>query len=364
MLDMATFPVFSSFAALVSPTVNPDTQIGTSEDGVYLGDDRHTGREITIKFSDLPAPHICMVGATGSGKTYALLLLLMRLYVEAKRKVIYLTKKPDPKTKYRAVAEYFAPDGCIVDIGPGKYNINPLQIIFDDTILSATPVEVAAKYDSQKDLFCAFLKEWFQDTYSPNMDSYVDETLDRVYGEKKIDRENAKTWINAPWPTLEDLRNQWLSEEVNLRGKKKSTCQALIDKTAKIRHGGALDYINNPTNVDFSLGFMIIDLSGVPETIRDAMNVMVSGMLANQVTANAEKGLTIAIDEGGAFLREPRLASMILTGLTQWRAQDCQLIFATQQFSDLKKADLAEEFLTNCHTKIVLGAEMDQSAVP
>ena len=73
-----------------------------------------------------------MMGSTGSGKTYALLLLLMRLYVDFKRKVIYMTVKPDPKTKYRAVADYFGADGCVVDIGPGQYNINPLKIIFDE----------------------------------------------------------------------------------------------------------------------------------------------------------------------------------------------------------------------------------------
>lgn len=364
VLDMATIPLFTSFAAKISPTINPNTLIGTDEEGVYLCDDRQTGREFIVNFKELPAPHILLVGATGSGKTYALLLLLMRLYVDAKRKVIYLTVKPDPKTKYRAVAEYFGKDGAVIDLGPGKYNINPLQLIFDKNILQASSIEVAAKYDAHKDIFCTFLKEWFQDTYSVNMDSYVDETLDRLYIKKGIIRDDARTWVEANWPVMCELRELWEQELPELAFKKHQTCESLIEKTSKIRRGGAFDHFNRPTNIKWDLGFIIIDLAGIPESIRDPMNVLLTGMLANQVTSNAEKGLTIAIDEGGAFLREKRPAKMILTGLTQWRAQDCQMIFCTQQFSDMKKADLAEEFLTNCHTKIVLGAKIDQSAVP
>jgi len=364
MLDMSIMPLFSSFAAQISPTINPNTLIGSSETGVYVCDDRHTGRELIVDFEKLPAPHIMMVGSTGSGKTYALLLLLMRLYVDSKRKVIYMTVKPDPKTKYRAVADYFGADGCVVDIGPGKYNINPLQIISDESILKASPVEVAAKYDAHKDVYCTFLKEWFESSYSSNMDSYVDESLDKLYKSKGILRDDAKTWVNASWPLSYELRELWEGEFESLGFKKKQTCEALIEKTSKMRKGGALDYLNRPTNVDWSLGFMIIDLSGVAEVIKEPMNVMLTGMLANQVTANSEKGLTIAIDEGGAFLREKRPAKMILTGLTQWRSQNTQMVFCTQQFSDMKKADLAEEFLTNCHTKVVMGGEIDDSAVP
>ena len=364
MLDIAEMPLYSNFAASITPTINPNTLIGSSDTGLYLCNDRHTGRELIVDFEKLPAPHVLLVGSTGSGKTYALLLMLMRFYVDAKRKVIYLSVKPDPKTKYRAVAEYFGKDGVVIDLGPGKYNINPLQFIVDDSVLKFSSVEAQSKYDSHKDICCVFLKEWFVDSYSINMDSYVDECLDKLYKSKGILRDDAKTWVNANWPLSHELWDLWNDELPGLSNKKKLTCEALIEKTSKMRIGGGFDHLNRPTNVDWSKGFLILNLIGVPDALKEPMNVLLAGMLANQVTANSEKGLTISIDEGGAFIREKRPAKMILTGLTQWRAQNTQMVFCTQQFSDMKKADLAEEFLTNCHTKIVLGAEIDDSAVP
>ncbi len=36
--------------------------------GLYIGDDRKTGKEIVIDFDKLPAKHICMFGNGGAGK--------------------------------------------------------------------------------------------------------------------------------------------------------------------------------------------------------------------------------------------------------------------------------------------------------
>ena len=101
----------------------------------------------------------------------------------------------------------------------------------------------------------------------------------------------------------------------------------------------------------------------VPEIIRPAMNVLVTGMLATFYTTNSGKGTTIAVDEGGAFLREKQLADMVLKILTQGRSYDIGMIFATQQFGDLEKAKLSEEFMTNTPIKIVLGANMDKKSI-
>ncbi|MCK9311816.1 MAG: hypothetical protein M0P26_06025, partial [Bacteroidales bacterium] len=145
---------------------------------------------------------------------------------------------------------------------------------------------------------------------------------------------------------------------------RKGTCEVLINKTYKFSRGGAYDYINSPTDADFTLRFAVIDIVNVPKGLRDAMNVMVTGILASQVSAATTKGLTIVIDEGGAFLREPELADMILTGLTQWRSQNTQLIFATQQFGDLEAAKMSEAFMANTFFKMVFGANMDESSIP
>jgi len=361
--DFTTIEMFSGFASLISPTISHISPLAGGSDGIYLGDEINTGKEVVIDFWSEPAPHVLIAGATGGGKTYALILIMIRLYIDAGRKVMYLTKKPDPKTNYRAVAEYFGNDGAIIEIGPGKHNINPLQIIYDSSAGDLDELQASTIFDKHKELFTAFLREWFRQDYSPNMDSYVDMTLNKLYESKGIKRTDAKTWKNK-FPVMSELYNYWIEDQKTLTGKRKGTCQALIDKSFKIAKGGAFDYINNLTDADFSKGFTIIDIVNVPESLREPMNVLITGIISSQVATNSERGLTIVIDEGGAFLRDERLADMLFVGATQWRSQNTQLIFALHEFDDLQKANLSSTFMSNMFFKIVFGANMDESVVP
>jgi type IV secretory pathway VirB4 component len=97
--------------------------------------------------------------------------------------------------------------------------------------------------------------------------------------------------------------------------------------------------------------------------IREAMNALVTGMLATYFNTKSDRGTTIAIDEGGAFLRDPQLAEMVLQVLTQGRSYDIGLLFATQNCSDLEKAKLSQEFMTNTPVKIVLGFDLDKKSI-
>ncbi|HEX7575362.1 MAG TPA: hypothetical protein VF360_03210, partial [Candidatus Methanoperedens sp.] len=153
----------SSLAGLLCPTRNPNSSLANSEQGLYFGDDRKTGKEIVIDLNALPAQHMVMVGNSGAGKTFAMLMLLGRLYISG-RNVIYLTVKPDRGTKYIDMANYFKPNSCVINIGPGGRNINPLQIMHSGKGL--TELEAAAIYDHHKTLVSSFFKMWFADTFS------------------------------------------------------------------------------------------------------------------------------------------------------------------------------------------------------
>lgn len=364
MEEYATVELYSGLASILSPTINPISPLAGTGKGIYFGNETNTGKDVTLDFFTEAAPHAIMVGATGSGKTFALILLMIRLYLEG-RKVMYLTKKRDDHTNYRAIAEYFAPAGGIIEVGPGRHNINPLQIIYDSSMSGMTEEQAIGVYDNHKEIFCAFMKTYCGQEYSVNQDSYVDQTLNELYESKGIKRNDPSTWKDPKkFPLMWELRKKWEDDYPNLRGHRKGTCEVLINKSYKFSRGGAYDYINNPTDADFGLRFAVIDIVNVPKGLREPMNVLVTGILASQVSAATTKGLTIVIDEGGSFLREPQLADMILTGLTQWRSQNTQLIFATQQFGDLDKAGMSEAFMANTFFKMVFGANMDESVIP
>ncbi len=329
------------------PTRNPNSR--TDETGLYFGDDLKTGKNIQIDLKSLAAQHLMFVGPTGSGKTFTLLMLLMRAYDMLGKRIIYTTPKADVTTNYRAVAEYYGDQASIIDIGPRGHNINPLQIFYDENIMvDAMSYQMA--FDDHMDILDQFFAVLFQDTKSPNQTSYLNESLMEVYRRKGIYRNDPTSWKNKEFPTLLDLREIWIEDA---KDPKNVTAKAFVDKTFMITT--AWSYMNRPTDINLSADFIIIDISGVPTSIQDAMNVFVTGIMAQRFKTDAKKETIIAVDEAAVFLRNPKLSMFLLRTLTQGRSYNISLWLATQQTVDLVKAGVDEEFKTNMQISIVLG---------
>ena len=340
--------LFSYHTAALFPTRNPNSR--TDETGLFFGEDIKTGKNVMIDLKTLAAQHLMFVGPTGSGKTFTLLMLLMRAFDMLGKRIIYTTPKADVGTNYRNVAEYYGKSACIIDIGPRGRNINPLQILYDETILK-DELDYMHAFDEHCELINTFFEVIFEKTKTPNMSSTLNESLIQVYQSKGIMRNNPDTWKNADWPTLLDLRDVW---KHNMEDDPKDvTTKALLDKTYMINTSWS--YMNKPTDINTSADFIIVDISGVPESIKEAMNVFVTGIMSMRFRTDTKKETIIAVDEGAVYLRNPQLAMFLLRTLTQGRSFNISLWLATQQPSDLQKANLDTEFKTNMQISIVLG---------
>lgn len=344
-VDFSWIELFSYHTAALMPTRNPNSR--TDETGLYFGDDMKTGKNLQIDLRSLAAQHLMFVGPTGSGKTFTLLMLLMRAYDMLGKRIIYTTPKADVTTNYRAVAEYYGDRATIIDIGPRGHNINPLQVFCDENVL-VDAIAYEQAFDEHMQIVDKFFSVLFNDAKSANQTSYLNESLMQAYRMKHIDRSDPSTWKNAAWPTLLDLRQIWEADaEDNV------TAKAFVDKTFMITT--AWTYMNRPTDINLSSDFIIIDISGVPESIRGAMNVFVTGIMGQRFKADARKETIIAVDEAAVFLRNPELSLFLLRILTQGRSYNIGLWLATQQTVDLVKAGVDQEFKTNMQISIVLG---------
>ncbi len=346
-VDYSWIELFSYHTAALLPTRNPNSR--TDETGLYFGDDIKTGKNIQIDLKSLAAQHLMFVGPTGSGKTFTLLMLLMRAYDMLGKRIIYTTPKADVTTNYRAVAEYYGDQASIIDIGPRGHNINPLQIIFDDNIMVDT-MSYQRAFDEHMEILDQFFGVLFEGTKTPNMTNYLNESLMEVYRKKGIYRTDPESWKKKEFPTLLDLRDIWLEDA---KDPGNVTAKAFVDKTFMITT--AWSYMNRPTDINLSSDFIIIDISDVPTSLQDAMNVFVTGIMTQRFKTDAKKETIIAVDEAAVFLRNPKLSLFLLRTLTQGRSYNISLWLATQQTVDLVKAGVDEEFKTNMQISIVLG---------
>jgi hypothetical protein len=352
--------VRSDTAAVLCTSTNLNNR--TDEKGLYFGKDLKTNNEVLIDLDALPAKHLMFLGSTGAGKTFSFLILLMRMHDMLNSRIVYTTPKADTGTDYRAVADYYEEDACIVDIGPNGSNINPLQILFDSQSMGTSPYAYARAYDRHKDLFIKFCSVWFGSEFSNSMEPYLDETLNMVYEQAGIQRDRPETW-NRLFPVMRDLREIWKKDMDNKDlGTKQNTAELLFNKTYHISEKGSLNYINKPTtDLNLSKDFIIIDLSDVPELIQDAMNVLVAGMIGSRFSTDSEKETIIAVDEAAVYLRNPELSLSMLKTLTQGRSHRVFLWLATHQPSDFAKNKVKEEYKTNMFINIVLGANLENS---
>ena len=270
--------------------------------------------------------------------------LLMRALTMLRKRVIYITPKADMGTNYRAVCEYFG--GSVIDIGNGESNINPLQILYDEQAHG----DLIRVFDDHFELLTQFFQVLFEGL-SINMTNYISESLIETYKQKGIIRGIPETWTNkTDFPTMLDLREVWIEDS---KDTKNVTAKALADKSFLFTTSWS--FMNRPTNINLSSDFIVCDISSVPESLKDALNVFTTGLMGLRFRTDTKKGTVLMIDEGAVFLRNQKLSTFLLRALTQGRSFGVSLWLATQQPSDLQKVNLSEEFRTNMPLSIILG---------
>lgn len=343
--DFTWCELFSYHTSALLGTRNTNSR--TDETGLLFGQDLKTGKDIMIDITTLSAGHMLLVGPTGSGKTFTSMILAMRALTLLKKRVIYLTPKADKGTDYRATCAYFG--GSVLDIGPGEgcNTINPLQILFDANYKG----DFIRVFDNHFEVLEQFFNVLFEGV-SINQTNYLSESIIQAYKNKGIIRQFPETWTRegVQWPTLLDLRQVWLDDAKDPRD---VTAKALADKSFLFTTSWS--FLNKPTDIQLDKDFIVIDLSSAPESLKDALNVYVTGLMGLRFRTDSDKGTILMIDEGGVFLRNKDLSTFLLRALTQGRSFNISLWLATQQPTDLQKVNLAEEFRTNMPLSIVLG---------
>ncbi len=343
-------------AVKVAPLKNPNSRM--DDKGLLFGIDTKTKVDIKIDLSRLPAQHATILAPTGAGKTYTLLMLLMRACSSLGYRVVYTTPKPDIKTAYKKVAEAFGSGAGVIDLGPGKSTINPLQIFYDEDISHYTPEAANRLMDDHKELVYQFFKVRLGNEMSSNMETLLDRTLTAVYKQNRIFQDDIKTWNNAEWPVMTDLIDYW--EDMRKNDKDKDgTAKALINKTYKFK--GAWSFMNRQTDIDLTRNFLIVDFSSVPASLSDSINVLITGILGQRLKTAVDRPSIICIDEGRVFLKNPELGDFIIKLITQGRSSECALWLSLLQISDL--AGVSDEITTNTFIEIILGSNLKKSSI-
>ena len=265
-------------------------------------------------------------------------------------------------TDIAAVARYYGEDGAVINIGPQGQNINPLQILYDESDMKnekgeADSYQYVLAYDGQKGLMQKFFDVFLKGT-SPPQRSRLDKYINEVYQSKGIYRNDPASWKNADWPVIADLRALFkrdMDEDVS--------CEALYHNTFQFEYEGELGYMNRKTDINLKADFIYLDMSNIPTICRDAMNVLATGILSMRFRTDTKKQTIISMDEAGNIIRNPEIAEFLLRLITQGRSFAIEGWFCTQQPTDWIAASVSDQMKTNIPINIILGENMQKDSI-
>lgn len=357
-MDYWNTQMFSRMVAALLPLRTQNQK--SDHDGLYFGDNVKTNVPVVVNLKKLAAQHMMILGATGGGKSVALLTWLMRAHDIMNKRVIFMTDKEDKDTDYINVASTYLNKGTLINIGTSENNskVNILQIFYDPEHIK-TPNDAIRFYNLHKGLIKQVFNEWKKDGLSSRQESLLDACLDELYESFGIYRHDFSTWNPEKWPLPDDLRN--IFKRYNDMDDPSGA--ALYDMTYSISKKGELEYLNNQSTIDLSADFMIINLTNVPDTFKNPMNIFVMGILGLRFRADYKQETIIAVDEAGNIMKNPKITSYLLKLAIQSRSMGVAFWLATQQPEDLIKAGVDAEFKTNIFLRALLGNGMNSANV-
>lgn len=344
----------SSALSRIVPLVQGPNFI-TSENGLFFGNDCITNQEIVIDLSRLGASHTLMIGPTRSGKTTAMSLTGIRTILNGED-CIYCTNKPDQTTNYLAVAHHFKERSQIINIGRQPdgtchYNINPLEIMFNEDVL----FDPLTKFYEHLDFVKFFINLLTGGDRTDKQMNYIGETVLKLYARHGFDPDDAKTWRKEQQPTLSELHDIWKKDFES--DKKNTTFEAIYSRTTSFKN--TLLWLSNPTNVNLTNQYTVIDLSAVPPGAQEAANYLLTEVLKLRFNSKSKIKTTIMIDEAGIFLRNPHLQSEFSRMLKQAGSYGVRVIIGSQQLADL--ASIGPELKANIFISEVYGLNIGKS---
>ncbi len=325
------------------------------DDGIYLGKNISNGSLVIIDVFNTKKynnANIFISGSTGSGKTYALLLIAMRMRLQG---IPVFILAPEKEHEFLRVCR--ALSGQFIRLAAGSpHRINLLEIsrkaemaesVLDDGVSRSFMLE---KVSDLKTFFSLLIPD-----LSYEEKQLIDECLIDVYADFSITQDNNSlvdplTGKYRKMPIFSDFFEKMKKREKLERVR--NICRELVS--------GSAQFFNGQTNVDLNNDFTVIGLEGLPEETLPIGMFSAINFIWEKIRSDRTSRKAVFIDEYWRFAFNQVAANYTLKISKTIRAYGGSLILSTQQMTDIygiENGKYGEGVLNNCRLKIVLKVE-------
>jgi conjugal transfer ATP-binding protein TraC len=325
---MVTRNITSSAAAACFPFAI--TSLEQHATGILIGFNEYNSIPIIIDPFQLSNPNILVLGTSGGGKSYGIKLLLMREFMEGVAINII-----DPQAEYSDLIRTF--NGEIIRIAPDSDSIiNPFDLM-DQT------------FEEKKLSLLAFFRCLLGELTEPQR-AILDETIDRAYEEKGINKES-KTWSRQP-PLLEDLYNEVLPLTKSQKEIIYGPAMAIVNRL-KSYVFGPMRFLNQQTKINITNRMISFDIKDSPDVGKGTIMFLILEYVYTQMKKSKTRKILV-IDEAWTVLSAGEQAEYILRLVKTCRKFNLALVMITQDVEDVLMSRAGRAVLTNTATKILL----------
>jgi len=302
----------------------------TSNEGILHGINRHNSSLILFDRFSLPNYNSVTFAASGSGKSYAIKLEVLRTLMFDTEVIVI-----DPEREYEYLAE--ATGGRYFNIAlTSEHHINPFDLP------APRPDESRSNVLRTHIVSIVGLIRIMLGGLTPEEDAIIDKAITETYALKDI----------TPESNFEEIEPPLLSDfELVLAGLEGS--ESLVSRLSKYTTGTWSGFLNKPSNVDINKKVVVFSIRDMEDDLRPVAMYLITQFIWNNVRRNLRKRLLV-IDEAWTMMRSEDAASFLYGMAKRGRKYYLGLATITQDVSDFLKSPYGVPIITNSSMQLLL----------
>jgi type IV secretory pathway VirB4 component len=315
--------------ASVFPFVSFDL---SANEGILYGINTHNVSLVLFDRFSLENANSCVFGVSGSGKSYAIKLEVLRYLMTGVDCIII-----DPENEYRVLAE--AVGGSFFNVSlTSPHHINPFEL--------PQPREDESPNDVIRTniINLVGLLRIMLGGLTPEEDSIIDRALVETYAAKDITPDSdPKTWPEKT-PIMSDLEEVLLSMEGT---------ESLIKRLQKFTKGAYSQFFNQPSNINIQNRLVVFGIKNMEEELKPMAMFVILRYIWKTITSQIKKRLLV-VDEAWWLMKEEDGASFLFGTVKRSRKYWLGVTTVTQDVNDFMKSQYGQPIITNSAIKLLM----------
>jgi type IV secretory pathway VirB4 component len=318
-----------STAALSSafPFISSDL---TDNKGVLYGINRHNNSLILFDRFSLENANMVVFAKSGSGKSYAIKLEVLRSLMQDTEVIII-----DPEKEYKYLTETVG--GTFINISiSSPHHLNPFDLPMPG------PDEKPADVLRNNVINLVGLLRIMLSGLTPEEDAIIDKALTETYAARDITPESDFSKVSPP--LMQDLYTV-------LKGM--TGAEGLITRLEKYISGSYAQFFNQPTNVELNKKLVVFSIRDMETELRPLAMYIILRYIWNIIRSERKKRILV-VDEAWWMMQHEDAASFLFGIAKRCRKYYLGLTTITQDVADFMKSKYGKPIITNSSLQLLL----------